>query len=341
MSPIVGGFGCFLRADDNSINIVDLTGYRCQVAVDDLADIPEHLTISLGDVVLTVPVRIESTAPFCGDDRGTPFVGGDSSEGGDQTDPQGSRLTRRVSLVGQGRASSASRDATQAGPDDTWNSSEIRDRRRIVEVPPAWGQRPTHVPTLARSQSPPMGPAISGAGTLKGPRAPSCGGPSLCPAVTPPANAVPPRVVEGLVQGDPARRKRIFESCPRACSAASFSNCFQEWMGSFVGGTDEVRKESGLLAMTLVTRRGGASGPSRQSAGSCFLDFSASVPTLGGVPHLPFLGETFSPRLETLGPLGEIFSPKLDSVGPLGFVLLRAQSRDGALLIIRAPWLLD
>ncbi len=61
MSAIVSGFGRFLRADDGSINIVDFTGFRCSIAVDDLADIPEHLEISMGDYVITVPVRIEST----------------------------------------------------------------------------------------------------------------------------------------------------------------------------------------------------------------------------------------------------------------------------------------
>ncbi len=77
VSGIVSGFGRFLRVDDNSVNIVDMSGFRCLVAVDDLTDIREHLAISLGDVVITVPVRIESTAPFGGEDRGTPFAGGE------------------------------------------------------------------------------------------------------------------------------------------------------------------------------------------------------------------------------------------------------------------------
>ncbi len=74
VSTIVCGFGRFIKADDNSSNMVDMMWYRCLIAVDDLADIPEHLAITLGDVTVTVLVQIDNTAPFGGDDRGIPFT---------------------------------------------------------------------------------------------------------------------------------------------------------------------------------------------------------------------------------------------------------------------------
>ncbi len=89
VSAIVNSFGRFLKAADSSINMVDLVGFRCLIAVDNLAEIPESLSITLGDLLVSVFVILESTAPFGGDDRGTPFVGGDPNEGGDQSDPLG------------------------------------------------------------------------------------------------------------------------------------------------------------------------------------------------------------------------------------------------------------
>ncbi len=133
VSAVVNGFGRFLKADDSSTNMMDLTGFRCSVAVDDLADIPEHLAISLGDIVITVPIRIESTAPFGGEDRGIPFGGGDRNEGEDQTDPLGMQLARRVSTLGVAGGDSDSRDGYRSDQGSSWNSSELRDRRRDLE----------------------------------------------------------------------------------------------------------------------------------------------------------------------------------------------------------------
>ncbi len=100
MAAIVNAFGRFLRADDATANLHDLGGFRCLVAVDDLADIPESLAILMAEIVVTVAVRLERSSPFGGDDRGTRFVGGDHREGGDQTDPEGRRLARRVPARG-------------------------------------------------------------------------------------------------------------------------------------------------------------------------------------------------------------------------------------------------
>lgn len=43
VSVIVNGFGRYLRCDDNSRNMLDLIGFKCQIAVEDISDIPENL----------------------------------------------------------------------------------------------------------------------------------------------------------------------------------------------------------------------------------------------------------------------------------------------------------
>lgn len=100
---LVNGFRRYLREDSDSVNIMDLIGFRCQIVVDDPADIPENLAITLGDIIVNVTVIMERTAPFGGDDRGIPFAGGDQNEGGDQTDSLRRRLTRRVKPSRRGR----------------------------------------------------------------------------------------------------------------------------------------------------------------------------------------------------------------------------------------------
>ncbi len=56
----------------------------------------------MGDFIVSVPVRIENTATFGGEDRGIPLAGGDPNEGEDQTDPEGRQLARRVFNAGTG-----------------------------------------------------------------------------------------------------------------------------------------------------------------------------------------------------------------------------------------------
>lgn len=131
VASIVNGFGRFLKADENSLNVFDLTSFRCQIAVEDPSDIPENLAITMGDLTVPVSVVLESsTAPFGGDDRGIPFAGGDPDEGGDQTDPLGRRMARRVTNRGAPLGDRDSRDGVGPGLDDTSVSSEVRDRRR-------------------------------------------------------------------------------------------------------------------------------------------------------------------------------------------------------------------
>ncbi len=108
----------------------DLVGFRCLIAVDDPSEIPESLSITLGDCIVAVSVILESTAPFGGDDRGTPFVGGDPNEGGDQTDHLGRQLARRVFNTGDAGEGGDSREGVRAGDSSSCNSFEMRDRHR-------------------------------------------------------------------------------------------------------------------------------------------------------------------------------------------------------------------
>ncbi len=132
VSAMVCGFGRFLKADEQSIDMMDMFGFRCLIAVDALADVPEHLSVLMGDFVVSVPVRIESTAPFGGEDHGIPLAGGGPHEGADQTDPAERQLARRISFSGEDRGDSDSREGCRSRDSGTWNSSELRDRRREV-----------------------------------------------------------------------------------------------------------------------------------------------------------------------------------------------------------------
>ncbi len=70
VAAAVNGFGRYLRADDSSRNLLDLNFFKCQVAVEDPADVPENLFLTLGDHLVSIRVVLASTAPFGGDDRG-------------------------------------------------------------------------------------------------------------------------------------------------------------------------------------------------------------------------------------------------------------------------------
>nr|CAD1832399.1 unnamed protein product [Ananas comosus var. bracteatus] len=59
VAALVGGFGRFIRADDFSSRMVDLTGYRCLISVNFLSDIPENLEITVGDYSLSVLIQLE------------------------------------------------------------------------------------------------------------------------------------------------------------------------------------------------------------------------------------------------------------------------------------------
>nr|CAD1843445.1 unnamed protein product [Ananas comosus var. bracteatus] len=59
VAALVSGFGRFIRLDDSSARMVDLSGYRCLVAVNHLSDIPENLEICFGDLSLSVLIQLE------------------------------------------------------------------------------------------------------------------------------------------------------------------------------------------------------------------------------------------------------------------------------------------
>nr|CAD1830161.1 unnamed protein product [Ananas comosus var. bracteatus] len=60
VATIVGGFGRFLRADENSKSMTNLRAYRCRIAVHELTDIPHNLSLILGDESFPVMVSIDS-----------------------------------------------------------------------------------------------------------------------------------------------------------------------------------------------------------------------------------------------------------------------------------------
>nr|CAD1824631.1 unnamed protein product [Ananas comosus var. bracteatus] len=60
VAAIVGGFGRFLRADKNSKSMNDLRAYRCRVAIHALTDVPQNVSLIVGDEMFPILVTIES-----------------------------------------------------------------------------------------------------------------------------------------------------------------------------------------------------------------------------------------------------------------------------------------
>nr|CAD1830315.1 unnamed protein product [Ananas comosus var. bracteatus] len=129
VAALVGGFGRFIRADDFSVRMVDLTGYRCLVSVDYLSDIPENLEITVGDSSLSVLIQLERWGR-----RDAAAPGNPPNDQTDQHDPlqRPPVAPRRSEGSIRGRRSSAGGSSSS---DASWNSSEIRDRRRAAYVP--------------------------------------------------------------------------------------------------------------------------------------------------------------------------------------------------------------
>ncbi len=90
VAAVVNRFGRFLRSDGSSRDLLDFNFYKCQVAVDDPADILENLFLTLGEVIVAVRVVLVSTAPLGG---GT--IGGPLSREGTPT-KEGTKPTRWV-----------------------------------------------------------------------------------------------------------------------------------------------------------------------------------------------------------------------------------------------------
>nr|CAD1820321.1 unnamed protein product [Ananas comosus var. bracteatus] len=123
VATIVDGFGRFIRADDFSVRMVDLTGYRCLIAVNHLSDIPENINLTFGDSSMSMLIQIErwtrSEGPGGGGHHQTERMG--------QHDPRDQPTDRRSAGTARGRRST---DGATSVSDASWNSSEIRDRRR-------------------------------------------------------------------------------------------------------------------------------------------------------------------------------------------------------------------
>nr|CAD1829141.1 unnamed protein product [Ananas comosus var. bracteatus] len=72
VAALVGDFGRFIRADDFSVRMVDLTSNRCLISVNHLHDIPENLEITFGDLLRSVLIQLERWARREDDGHGIP-----------------------------------------------------------------------------------------------------------------------------------------------------------------------------------------------------------------------------------------------------------------------------
>lgn len=57
---MVGGFGRFIKADATTKMMMDIRAFHCQITLESLDDIPENLSIVLGEELFTVMVHLES-----------------------------------------------------------------------------------------------------------------------------------------------------------------------------------------------------------------------------------------------------------------------------------------
>nr|CAD1830281.1 unnamed protein product [Ananas comosus var. bracteatus] len=60
VAAIVGGFGRFVKADATTRATTDLRAFRCQIVLDSVFDVPQNLSIVLGEVLYSVMVHLES-----------------------------------------------------------------------------------------------------------------------------------------------------------------------------------------------------------------------------------------------------------------------------------------
>nr|CAD1824945.1 unnamed protein product [Ananas comosus var. bracteatus] len=139
VAALVGGFGRFIRADDFSTRMVDLTGYRCLISVNFLSDIPENLEITVGDYSLSVLIQLERWGRRKVVNPGIPP--------NERTDQHDLRLTGHEAPRHRSAGSVRGQQSSAGGSsnsDASWNSSEIRDRRREVLIPDSSTRRKPH-----------------------------------------------------------------------------------------------------------------------------------------------------------------------------------------------------
>lgn len=99
VTSIVNEFNRYLRADENTLNIYVIIGFRCQIAIEDLADILENLAMTMGDISLSIIIHLERTAPFGEGNCGTLFAGGDLNENWKGTKPTHSNVGWQEVLI--------------------------------------------------------------------------------------------------------------------------------------------------------------------------------------------------------------------------------------------------
>lgn len=99
VAALVGGFSRFLRADELTMRMADLSGYRCTVSVNYLSDIPENLELYFDDVSISVSIQIERWTQEGG--RGNPPP--PSNERSDTFDPNARSLAAERHYFGEVR----------------------------------------------------------------------------------------------------------------------------------------------------------------------------------------------------------------------------------------------
>lgn len=61
VAALVSRFDKFFRVDEAAKRMTDLKAFHCQIVVDVLWDIPQNITIALGDDIAFVLVQLESS----------------------------------------------------------------------------------------------------------------------------------------------------------------------------------------------------------------------------------------------------------------------------------------
>nr|CAD1824297.1 unnamed protein product [Ananas comosus var. bracteatus] len=134
VAAIVGGFALFIRADEHTTRIIDLSGYRCLVAVNHLHDIPENLEVAFGDLSMSVLIQLQRWARDNDIGRGDPPP--PPNERTDHFDPDMRSLEVERRYFGEVRARRPL-DDIDPNSDGSSDSFEIRDRRH--GQPPSLG----------------------------------------------------------------------------------------------------------------------------------------------------------------------------------------------------------
>nr|CAD1823532.1 unnamed protein product [Ananas comosus var. bracteatus] len=238
--------------------MVDLTGYRCLISVNFLSDIPENLEITVGDHSLSVLIQLERWGR-CDviDPRNPP------NERTDHHDPsqRGPEYHRRSAGSIRGRRSSA---AGSSSSDASWNSSEIRDRRRDVLVPDAslvWNSAPTPADSLRQGQE---------ETTTKGPAIVGVSGPTVWISKVPDVDVALNGIPDGAAGGGFSEAKgTIFVNAP--CSEpkgpAKTNLGIYYWLGPVAQATYLIKGRD-----MLKPHRAGAFGPGPVSRASYFIE---------------------------------------------------------------------